>query len=70
MPPLRFNEDLLKAQSGRISRVSDLARGDDPGALKFAYHHETLSEPVAIHMIAHGKRTPPPQRHQPLTCAV
>ncbi|KAM3524033.1 hypothetical protein NHJ13051_004746 [Beauveria bassiana] len=53
MPPLRFNQDLLEAQSKQISRVSDLVRGDDSGALKFTYRHGSLSEPVTVHMIAH-----------------
>ncbi|KAJ4158110.1 uncharacterized protein LMH87_008650 [Akanthomyces muscarius] len=53
MPPLRFYEDLAKAQSSEIIRVSDIAHGDDSGALKFTYHHETLSGPVTIHMMAH-----------------
>ncbi|KAM3510347.1 hypothetical protein MY11210_005965 [Beauveria gryllotalpidicola] len=53
MPPLRFNQDLLKAQSKQISRVSNLVRGDDSGALKFTYCHDSLSEPVTVHMIAH-----------------
>ncbi|KAM3433187.1 hypothetical protein MY4824_006110 [Beauveria thailandica] len=52
MPPLRFNQDLLEAQSKQISRVSNLVRGDDSGALKFTYHHDSLSEPVTVHMIA------------------
>lgn len=55
MPPLRFYEDLAEAQNSEISRVSDIGRGDDSGALKFTYHHETLSGPVTIHMMAHGE---------------
>ncbi|KAJ6784120.1 hypothetical protein PWT90_07270 [Aphanocladium album] len=53
MPPLRFNQDLSQAQATEISRVSGLARGEDSGALKFMYTHEKLTEPVAVHMIAH-----------------
>ncbi|KAJ3489200.1 hypothetical protein NLG97_g6043 [Lecanicillium saksenae] len=59
MPPLQFNQDLLQAQAREINRVSDLARGEDSGALKFTYTHEHLSAPVAVHMIAHGKRCEP-----------
>ncbi|XWW97757.1 hypothetical protein V2A60_005744 [Cordyceps javanica] len=53
MPPLRFNEDLSKAQSIAIPAVSGLARGDDHDALKFTYHHQSLAEPIIVHMIAH-----------------
>lgn len=62
MPPLRFNHDLLEAQNAEITHVSDIQRGDDYGALRFTYRHDSLVEPAVIQMISHGKpgRKPPP----------
>ncbi|ATY60858.1 ubiquitin-conjugating enzyme E2 Q2 [Cordyceps militaris] len=53
MPPLRFNADLSEAQDKQIHGVSDLVHGEESGNLKFTYRHDSLPEPVVVHMIAH-----------------
>ncbi|OAA53995.1 ubiquitin-conjugating enzyme E2 Q2 [Cordyceps fumosorosea ARSEF 2679] len=59
MSPNLFNKDLSRAQSKQIHGVSDLVRGDEHGAIKFTYSHDSVPKPVVIHMIARDCMTYP-----------